>query len=74
MGDGKSALLQNKHWIKRWHFANVLICVGKKAAGKRINFGLGKEVYAVVFLFYFDEFDFCNCACSIAYNSQICEI
>jgi len=40
----KSVLLQNQ-WLEwRWSFANVLMWVGKKAAGKRINLGLGKRI------------------------------
>ena len=47
------------------------MCVGKKAVGKRINFGLGK---IIVFNKSFDlvlslkNFNFCNLAGSIAYN------
>ena len=38
----KSALLQNKWLVKLWHFANVLMCVGKKAAGKKNKFWVGR--------------------------------
>lgn len=45
----KSALLQNQ-WLEwRWSFANLLMWVGKKAAGKRINFGLGKRILCSAF-------------------------
>jgi hypothetical protein len=37
----KSALLQNKHWELCWLFANVLMRVGKKAAGKKNKFWVG---------------------------------
>ena len=39
---GKSALLQNKRLVQRWIFANVLMCVGKKSAGKKNKFWAGK--------------------------------
>ena len=42
IGVGKLALLQNRGMDLDWKdFANVLMRVGKKAAGKRINFALG---------------------------------
>ena len=37
----KSALLQNGRWNLRWLFANVLMRVGKKAAGKKNKFWVG---------------------------------
>lgn len=39
---GKSALLQNMRWELCWLFANVLMSVGKKAAGKKNKFWVGK--------------------------------
>ena len=38
----KSALLQNKVLGLLWLFANVLMCVGKKDAGKKNKFWAGK--------------------------------
>ena len=41
----KSALLQNKRWELHWLFGNVLMRVGKKAAGKKNKFGVGSVVF-----------------------------
>ena len=55
---GKSALLQNMRWELCWLFANVLMSVGKKAAGKKNKFVVGKEnfIQLIFFVkFYFRE-------------------
>ena len=52
---GKSALLQNKRLVQRWIFANVLMCVGKKSAGKKNKFCVGEVrlVFVDILIFYF---------------------
>ena len=55
----KSALLQNNLLVKLWHFANVLMCVGKKAAGKKNKFWVGK-VFGFYSLFLIQFFIFWN--------------
>ena len=42
---GKSALLQNMRWELCWLFANVLMSVGKKAAGKKNEFCVGSVFF-----------------------------
>ena len=71
----KSALLQNKVLGLLWLFANVLMCVGKKDAGKKNKF-LGEKGFKFLrfnfnSILKFRNLDFCNRTGSIAYNSKI---
>ena len=54
----KSALLQDKLLVKHWRFANVLMSVGKKGAGKRISFALRKVCIHRINILCFFKFSF----------------
>jgi hypothetical protein len=40
--------LQNKRWELLWLFANVLMRIGKKAAGKKNKFWVGNVVFHLI--------------------------
>jgi hypothetical protein len=58
--------------VWHWFFANVLMRVGKKAAGKKNKFWCGKCSFFIIqffsCVFYFRYFYFDNRSNSIAYN------
>ena len=72
---GKSALLQNMRWELCWLFANVLMSVGKKAAGKKNKFWVGKlKIFSILNCEILSYNSLENCADSIAYNGKrLCE-
>ena len=73
---GKSALLQNMRWELCWLFANVLMSVGKKAAGKKNKFWVGKSFLIIHFICVLVVlYDLTQSWSSIAYNGKgLCEV
>jgi len=63
--------LQNQ-WLEwRWRFANVLMCVGKKSAGKKNKFWVGKGILCGCFFSsILMNLTFITTLGSIAYNGK----